>query len=86
MTARQISTANRAENGDARHGGRSDTDRALTQSRPIAVLVDREGLGDALLKLPLLRAIAKGPAHLVTGSPETALVPEHTAAELTNGA
>jgi ADP-heptose:LPS heptosyltransferase len=64
MTARQISTANRAENGDARHGGRSDTDRALTQSRPIAVLVDREGLGDALLKLPLLRAIARGfPRH-----------------------
>ena len=28
--------------------------------RPIAVLVSREGLGDALLKLPLLRAIARG--------------------------
>lgn len=27
--------------------------------RPIAVLVDREGLGDSLLKLPFLRAIAK---------------------------
>jgi ADP-heptose:LPS heptosyltransferase len=27
---------------------------------PIAVLVSREGLGDALLKLPLLRAIARG--------------------------
>src|SRR5687767_10704105 len=29
-------------------------------ARPIAVLVDREGLGDALLKLPFLRAIARG--------------------------
>jgi ADP-heptose:LPS heptosyltransferase len=28
--------------------------------RPIAVLVSREGLGDALLKLPLLRAIVRG--------------------------
>jgi ADP-heptose:LPS heptosyltransferase len=28
--------------------------------RPIAVLVDREGLGDALLKLPFLRALARG--------------------------
>ncbi len=28
--------------------------------RPIAVLVSREGLGDALLKLPLLYAIARG--------------------------
>ncbi len=28
--------------------------------RPIAVLVDREGLGDALLKLPMLRAIRRG--------------------------
>lgn len=27
---------------------------------PIAVIVEREGLGDALLKLPLLRAIARG--------------------------
>jgi ADP-heptose:LPS heptosyltransferase len=27
---------------------------------PICVLVDREGLGDVLLKLPLLRAIARG--------------------------
>ncbi len=27
---------------------------------PIAVLVEREGLGDSLLKLPLLRAIARG--------------------------
>src|SRR5436190_719565 len=27
---------------------------------PIGVLVDREGLGDVLLKLPLLRAIARG--------------------------
>jgi len=27
--------------------------------RPIAVLVDREGLGDALLKLPFLRAISR---------------------------
>jgi ADP-heptose:LPS heptosyltransferase len=57
---RQLSTATRAENGDARHRGPSETDRALTQSRPIAVLVEREGLGDALLKLPLLRAIARG--------------------------
>jgi ADP-heptose:LPS heptosyltransferase len=31
-----------------------------TSARPIAVLVEREGLGDALLKLPLLRAIARG--------------------------
>jgi ADP-heptose:LPS heptosyltransferase len=32
--------------------------------RPIAVIVDREGLGDALLKLPMLRAIARGfPGH-----------------------
>ena len=29
-------------------------------ARPIAVLVEREGLGDVLLKLPLLRAIARG--------------------------
>jgi len=28
--------------------------------RPIAVLVDREGLGDALLKLPFLRALGQG--------------------------
>ena len=28
--------------------------------RPIAILVDREGLGDALLKLPFLRAVARG--------------------------
>jgi ADP-heptose:LPS heptosyltransferase len=27
--------------------------------RPIAILVDREGLGDSLLKLPMLRAIAR---------------------------
>ena len=27
--------------------------------RPIAVLVDREGLGDALLKLPFLRAVRR---------------------------
>ena len=33
---------------------------AGTPARPIAVLVEREGLGDALLKLPLLRAIARG--------------------------
>ncbi len=36
------------------------TSAAETQARPIAVLVDREGLGDVLLKLPLLRAIARG--------------------------
>jgi ADP-heptose:LPS heptosyltransferase len=29
-------------------------------ARPIAVIVEREGLGDALLKLPLLRALAHG--------------------------
>ncbi len=29
------------------------------ESRPIAVLVDREGLGDALLKLPFLRAVRR---------------------------
>jgi ADP-heptose:LPS heptosyltransferase len=29
-------------------------------ARPIAVLVDREGLGDALIKLPFLRAIRRG--------------------------
>src|ERR1700693_3848398 len=33
---------------------------AVTEDRPIAVLVDREGLGDVLLKLPLLRALAHG--------------------------
>jgi ADP-heptose:LPS heptosyltransferase len=32
----------------------------VTKNRPIAVLVDREGLGDVLLKLPMLRAIARG--------------------------
>jgi ADP-heptose:LPS heptosyltransferase len=31
-----------------------------TLGRPIAVLVDREGLGDALLKVPFLRAVARG--------------------------
>jgi ADP-heptose:LPS heptosyltransferase len=31
-----------------------------TQGCPIAILVDREGLGDVLLKLPLLRAVARG--------------------------
>ena len=30
-----------------------------TGPRPIAVIVDREGLGDVLLKLPMLRAIAR---------------------------
>jgi ADP-heptose:LPS heptosyltransferase len=30
-----------------------------TSNRPIAVLVDREGLGDALLKLPFLRAVRR---------------------------
>lgn len=34
---------------------------------------DRAGSGD---NSPMLRALAKGPAHLVAGSPETALVPE----------
>ena len=36
--------------------------RTVTEmhDRPVAVLVDREGLGDVLLKLPLLRAIARG--------------------------
>ncbi|THD62649.1 MAG: lipopolysaccharide heptosyltransferase family protein [Bradyrhizobium sp.] len=37
-----------------RQGGES------SGSRPIAVLVEREGLGDVLLKLPMLRTIAKG--------------------------
>jgi ADP-heptose:LPS heptosyltransferase len=36
------------------------TSSSGTSARPIAVLVEREGLGDALLKLPLLRAIARG--------------------------
>src|SRR6266536_250607 len=36
------------------------TPSAGTPARPIAVLVEREGLGDVLLKLPLLRAIARG--------------------------
>ncbi len=31
-----------------------------SDTRPIAVIVDREGLGDVLLKLPMLRAIARG--------------------------
>ena len=31
----------------------------VAERRPIAVIVDREGLGDALLKLPMLRAIAR---------------------------
>ncbi len=30
-----------------------------SEKRPIAVLVDREGLGDALLKLPFLRAVRR---------------------------
>ena len=36
--------------------------RAAAASRPdpIAVIVDREGLGDVLLKLPMLRAIGRG--------------------------
>jgi nicotinamidase-related amidase len=34
---------------------------------------DRAGSSD---NAPLLRAIAKGPAHLLAGSPDTALVPE----------
>jgi ADP-heptose:LPS heptosyltransferase len=33
---------------------------AAAPARPIAVLVEREGLGDVLLKLPLLRAVARG--------------------------
>jgi ADP-heptose:LPS heptosyltransferase len=33
---------------------------AAGPGRPIAVLVEREGLGDVLLKLPLLRAVARG--------------------------
>src|ERR1051326_1227481 len=33
---------------------------AAMPARPIAVLVEREGLGDVLLKLPLLRAVARG--------------------------
>ncbi len=36
------------------------TSPAGMPARPVAVLVEREGLGDVLLKLPLLRAIARG--------------------------
>src|ERR1700674_5847087 len=36
------------------------TSPAGMPARPIAVLVEREGLGDVLLKLPLLRAVARG--------------------------
>jgi ADP-heptose:LPS heptosyltransferase len=36
------------------------TSPAGMPARPIAVLVEREGLGDVLLKLPLLRAIVRG--------------------------
>src|SRR5262249_15503686 len=44
---------------------------AGTPARPIAVLVEREGLGDVLLKLPLLRAIARGfPEYPVWVDPE----------------
>lgn len=32
---------------------------AGSEPRPIAVIVDREGLGDSLLKLPMLRALAR---------------------------
>jgi len=42
---------------------RAATRAAMTSAapqNPIAVLVEREGLGDVLLKLPLLRAIARG--------------------------
>ncbi len=35
------------------------SDLTGSSERPIAVLVDREGLGDALLKMPFLRAIAR---------------------------
>lgn len=38
---------------DGHRSGRSD-------GGPIAVLVEREGLGDSLLKLPLLRALSRG--------------------------
>jgi ADP-heptose:LPS heptosyltransferase len=39
----------------------TNSSRAAGNSpRPIAVLVDREGLGDCLLKLPFLRAIRRG--------------------------
>jgi len=38
----------------------SDTDSSDPGGRPIAVLVDREGLGDSLLKFPFLRAIRRG--------------------------
>src|SRR5438093_1295263 len=41
-------------------GAEAVTSSAEMPGRPIAVLVDREGLGDVLLKLPLLRAIARG--------------------------
>lgn len=37
---------------------------ADSNTRPIAVIVDREGLGDSLLKLPMLRAVARAfPRH-----------------------
>lgn len=38
----------------------SETTGSRSSERPIAVLVDREGLGDSLLKLPFLRAIRRG--------------------------
>src|ERR1700689_4995918 len=38
---------------------RDDAAAAAAPVRPIAVLVDREGLGDALLKLPFLRAVRR---------------------------
>jgi ADP-heptose:LPS heptosyltransferase len=36
-----------------------DAPRPASQNRPIAVLVDHEGLGDALLMLPFLRAVKR---------------------------
>src|SRR5581483_3961640 len=48
---------------DPYHVGAASSDRAEARL-PIAVLVEREGLGDVLLKLPLLRALARGfPGH-----------------------
>jgi len=38
----------------------SETPPDIDAPRPIAVLVDREGLGDCLLKFPFLRAIRRG--------------------------